>query len=366
MRRGSDVNAGSMSYVSQNPREPLSALEEAMLIAATGASGLTMPDRPFADPETGETIMSKPNLGMAGRTAGSPDNAQGTYFFMINDQGTYFLRHLPPAADGVDPWTPETLIARAEQSKVMLLDRRIDVAEGMRDFPAYLDSNRFLSNLPGTTIFFPVVDLSHQYINGLMYLITQPAKARPTIVDDRNFYRVAGVKKWVKNGFLNQDIKIPLGVIQQMRTQLEATLLTQNLFLVAEAMGLGAWIHGALSPPVLMGDPKFRDTYGKLLDFDHVTPPVEVPRFLPLGDAADQADEACPQPCGRPPPQGRDADQGRCARPTTIRCPRRSTRSSPRSSVLTASTRTPTSSAASTRTTMASAISPRPPSTAAT
>ena len=25
-------------------------------------------------------------------------------------------------------------------------------------------------------------------------------------------------------------------------------------------MGLGAWIHGAISPPVLMGDPKFRDT----------------------------------------------------------------------------------------------------------
>ena len=38
--------------------------------------------------------------------------------------------------------------------------RRIDVPGGNRDFPAYLDSNRFLSNLPGTTILFPVVDLS--------------------------------------------------------------------------------------------------------------------------------------------------------------------------------------------------------------
>ncbi|WP_421723157.1 hypothetical protein [Bauldia sp.] len=271
--RGSSVTAGSMSYVSENAREPLSPLEEAILIASTGASGMTMPDRPFADPDTGETIMSKPNLTMDGRTAGSPDNAQGTYFFLINDEGTYFLRHLPSAEGGVDAWTPENLIARAEESKVQLLDHRIDVPEGMRDFPAYLDSNRFLSNLPGTTILFPVVDLSHQYINGLMYLLTQPGKARPTIVDDRNFYRLAGVKKWVDSGFLNPDIKIPLGVIQQMRTQLEATLLTQNIFLVAEAMGLGAWIHGAISPPVLMGDPKFRDTYGKLLDFDHVTPP---------------------------------------------------------------------------------------------
>ena len=35
-----------------------------------------------------------------------------------------------------------------------ILDRRIDVPDGNRDFPAYLDSNRFLSNLPGTTVLF--------------------------------------------------------------------------------------------------------------------------------------------------------------------------------------------------------------------
>ncbi len=65
------------------------------------------------------------------------------------------------------------MIARASKAKVRILDRRID-APTDREFPAYLDSNRFLSNLPGTTVFFPVVDLSHQYINGMMYLLTQP------------------------------------------------------------------------------------------------------------------------------------------------------------------------------------------------
>jgi hypothetical protein len=106
----------------------------------------------------------------------------------------------------------------------------------------------------------------------MMYLLTQPPGVRPTIVDDRNFYRLAGVKKWVKNGFLNKDIKLPLGAIWAMRTQIEADLLIQNLFLIAEAMGLGAWIHGSISPPVLLGDPKFRKTYGKMLDFDFVVP----------------------------------------------------------------------------------------------
>jgi hypothetical protein len=276
--RGSEVSAGTMTYKSENKRAPLTELEEAILIAATGCTGLTMPDRPFNDPRNGEPIMSKPNVNMAGRTAGSPDNAQGSHFFMINDEGTYFLRKLPPAPG--EPFAPATLIDRARQAKVQLLDHRIDVPNGNRDFPAYLDSNRFLSNREGTTILFPVVDLSHQYINGMMYLLTQPKGVRPTIVDDRRLYQPAGVKKWMKNGFLNKDIKLPLGSIASMRTQIEADLLIQTLFLIADAMGLGAWIHGAISPPVMLGDPKFTKQYGAMLGFDFVTPKWKVADFF--------------------------------------------------------------------------------------
>jgi hypothetical protein len=267
--RGSSVEAGSMSWESSQPRTPLTELEEAVLISLTGCTGLTMPDRPFADPRDHKPIMAKPNLNMVGRTAGSPDNAQGTHFFMINDTGTYFLRKLPPPQDGTAPvFDAETLLDRAAQAKVRLLDHRIDVPGGDRDFPAYLDSNRFLSNLPGTTVFFPVVDLSRQYINGLMYLLTQPDGARPTILDDRRFYRPAGVKKWVDSGFLNPNIKLPLGTLWSMRTQIEADLLLQNLMLTADSMGLGAWIHASIAPPVLLGDPKTRAQYGAMLDFD--------------------------------------------------------------------------------------------------
>jgi hypothetical protein len=289
--RGSSIEAGSMSYTSTQPRTPLSELEEAMLIAVTGCTGLTMPDRPFADPRNHQPIMAKPNLNMAGRTAGSPDNAQGTHFLMINDTGTYYLRKLPPDESGASVLDPDALVDRADRAKVLLMDRRIDVPDGNRDFPAYLDSNRFLSNLPGTTIIFPVVDLSRQYINAIMYLLTQPAGARPTIVDDRNLYRMAGVKKWVKSGFLNADIKVPLGALGAMRTQIEADLLLQNLMLTADSMGLGAWIHAAISPPVLLGDPKFRSRYGAMLDFDWVVPPwklVDLVRWgVPLPKYAD-------------------------------------------------------------------------------
>ena len=56
--------------------------------------------------------------------------------------------------------------------------------------------------------------------------------------------------------------------------------------LVAEAMGLGAWIHASINPQIALGDPKFSRTYGKMLGFTFVTPrwrPADVWRWhIPL------------------------------------------------------------------------------------
>ena len=207
------VLAGSNSYTSNAKPQPLSELEEAVLISAIGLTGPTLPDRPFESP-TGQKILGTPNLNFPGRAAGSTDNAQATHFFLINDTGVYYLKRL----DGVDlnePLTPDVLVRRAAQSKVQILDQRPDFP---REFPNYLDSNRFLSNLPGSTILYPVVDLTHQYINALMYLLTEPDGHRPAFLDDRNFYLPAGVTKWILKGFLNKEIQLPLGYVGTMRT----------------------------------------------------------------------------------------------------------------------------------------------------
>jgi hypothetical protein len=265
------VPAGSLSFESPEaePR-PLTDLEEAILIAMTGVTGITAPDRPFESDDGSDQIMGAPNLTMVGRAAGSPDNAQATHFFLINDTGTYFLRRLTDPA----PFTPENLLKRAEMVKQKVLERRLDFET--RDFPVYLDSNRFLSNLPGTTILMPVVDLTRQYINAIMYLLTQPDGHRPTLVDDRNFFLPAGVRKWVKSGFLNKDIKVPLGVLGTMRTDYEATLLLQTLMLTAQSMGLGAWIHATISPPVMLGHPMFASRFGRGLGFEYHTPKISL------------------------------------------------------------------------------------------
>jgi hypothetical protein len=241
------VPAGSNTYTSNAEPQPLSELEEAILISATGLTGLTLPDRPF-ESTTGEKILGTPNLNFPGRAAGSTDNCQATSFFLLNDTGTYFLKRL----DGVDPTvpvTPDLLVQRARESKVQLFNKRLDFP---REFPYYLDSNRFLSNVPGSTVLFPVVDMSRQYINALMYLLTEPDGHRPYFRDDRNFYLPAGVRKWMRNGFLNKNIPLPLGVAGTMRTQVEADLLLQNLILMLQAMGLGGWIHASVAPTKLL------------------------------------------------------------------------------------------------------------------
>jgi hypothetical protein len=264
----SSVPAGSLSYTSDQKPQPLSELEEALLIAATGATGITMPDRPF-ELENGEDILGSPNLYMGGRAAASPDNAQATHFLLINDEGTYFLKRLPGNEREV-PLTPESLVDRARRSKHLLMEGRLDLP---RRFPYYLDSNRFLSNLPGTTILLPIVDMTRQYINGLLYLLTQPDGTRPAILDDRNYYMPAGVRKWIRNGFLNKEIPAPLGALGTFRTDIEAYLLLQNVFLTTQAMGLGGWIHASFASPYLFGHPLFREQ-AKGLGFRY-----QIPKF---------------------------------------------------------------------------------------
>jgi hypothetical protein len=290
------VPAGDLSYVSTQAPQPLSPLEEALLIAATGVTGMTMPDLPLATTD-GQPLDGSPMIELQGRSASSPDNAQGTHFFLINDSGTFLLRRpaesTPPVlAEGqVDA---EALVAYAEKCKVRVLPTRLDFP---REYPFYLGRNRFVSNLPGSTILVPVVDLSRQYINGLMFLLSQPDGHRPTFIDDWNFYRPAGVKRWIRSGFLNEDLKIPLGVAGTLRTQVEAELLIQNLLLTIQAMGLGGWVHAAFPAPALLGSPTPPEA-GPGLGFRFHTPRRTIWRMI--------RKPITPLPASQPNPVGLD------------------------------------------------------------
>lgn len=271
------VEAGSLTYRSDEEPEPLTELEEAVLIAATGVTGLTMPDMPYRT-ESGKDLVGSPMVEVVGRAASSPDNAQATVFFLMNDEGTFLLRRPPdPVAPAGETLTAESLVEHAARSKVRILDHRLDF---VRRFPCYLGRNRYVSNLPGTTLLLPVVDMTRQYINGIMYLLSQDEGQRPTFIDDWNFYRMAGCRPWVRRGFLNPAIKLPLGYLGTFRIHVEADLLVQNLLLVIQAMGLGGWVHGAFPGPILLGAPEYREVHGPGLGFRYAKPKFRLRSLL--------------------------------------------------------------------------------------
>ena len=248
---GAAFRSGSLSFQSTRAPQPLSKLEEALLIAATGLTGLPYWDNPYETAD-GTPLLGTPCVEGTGRAAGSPDNAQSTVFFMWNDEGTYMLRRPDgPAPDGsVRTMAADDLVAHAERCKVKVTDGRVDFARG---FPAYASGNRYVSNVPGSTMFVPVTEVTRQYINGLFYVLAQEPGQRPVFVDDFNKYLPCGCERWVKSKFLNKEIPIPLSYYGKGRTEYEAMLLLQNLALVAQAMGLGGWIHAAFETSILLG-----------------------------------------------------------------------------------------------------------------
>ncbi len=248
---GARFRSGTLSFQSKLEPQPLSRLEEAFLIAATGLTGLPYWDNPYETAD-GKPLLGTPCVEGTGRAAGSPDNAQSTVFFMWNDEGTYMLKKPDgPAPRGdLRTMSADDLIAHAERCKVKVKDGRLEFP---RQFPAYASGNRYVSNVPGSTMFMPVTEVTRQYINGLFYVLGQEPGQRPVFLDDFNLYKPCGCERWVKSKFLNKEIPVPLSFYAKGRTEYEAMLLLQNLALVAQSMGLGGWIHAAFETSILLG-----------------------------------------------------------------------------------------------------------------
>lgn len=288
--KGANINSGGISYESPNKPESISRLEEAILVVSTtGITGITMHDGPTFKVDGKE--LGTPFLHLLARTASSADNCQATSFFMINDEGNWLIKQ-PKGEDALElmanlppkwkDWTENDWISTAEKLKQKISDTRVDFP---RHFPYYLGWNAQGSNLPGTTIFFPVVDCTRQYINAIM-IVMEPDKTRPLIIDDwRKFtpktlmdwaawigmklnivenipYHPVGGIESVRSGFFNKNNIAPLGLSNTLRTDYGSFFQFQNLMLIAQGMGLGGWIHGSIFPPYVFEDKPELDLHG--------------------------------------------------------------------------------------------------------
>jgi len=121
--RGTSISSGPISHTSSNAPAPLSPLEEAVLIVSTGLTGrVTMHDVP-ANNEDGSPRFSAPLINVLARSASSIDNAQAVSFFLINDEGTWLIKHsrnqqamdaLAKLPERWEDWTEANWIAAAD------------------------------------------------------------------------------------------------------------------------------------------------------------------------------------------------------------------------------------------------------------
>ena len=249
---GFEMTEGPFRYKSKQAPVGLSEMEEALLIAAgAGFSGLALWDLSTPAPYPSRSARTFPATRSGGHTT----------LFFTNDRGLYVLDAEVAATKIREIEAPD------EREKVLTVyrERRRELSRGRLDIPRcvppFSAHDLWDSNMPGSTLFMPVCDVSVALISLIAQFVDPhlrryaPARGGWNIVDDRRGFCCAGSERWLRSGFLDAERTMPLSLLERQAcyyTFSEPAAICQNLLLAAEALGLGGWKHcGFLSLEVL-------------------------------------------------------------------------------------------------------------------
>jgi hypothetical protein len=251
---GDHLQGGAFSYQSDKAPVPLSTQEEAVLaFAGAGVTGRVygeLPYQPDAGPETGggQVMMS-----MVGRTHSSADAVATASLFITRDDGTFAM----PKPHDYPPDVFDELAALGrehrftemyERSRIRLSDKRAEIP---RELPYTPPFNKWSANVPGSTYFVPVSEMTGLYLT-ILFASLGPEFAYFFHDDKDPLMRPAGIDRFAKSkgGVLHDDVKDGrVGTIDELETYLlelcgfEQGLMMQNIALAAEALGLGGFPH---------------------------------------------------------------------------------------------------------------------------
>jgi hypothetical protein len=254
---GMRLNGGPLAYASRHVPLPLTLEEEAALaFAAAGITGYALGDLPYQGdrPESGGGQIMATFLG---RTIGGAEALQNVALVVINDEGAFLVRRPREMPKGEIPALirmaqERRLLEQYERLRVRIADRRPDVP---RRNPFNLAFNQWAANLPGTSYFLPVNDLTPLYMNVLLSALSE--EFGYFLLDERAGFRPAGLRPFArsKGGHLNDDPQSGrVATIQLLESWIlefiavEQGMMLQNLALAGEAMGLGGFTHFAAHP----------------------------------------------------------------------------------------------------------------------
>jgi len=256
--QGFRLNGGPLAYVSQQTPQPLTLAEEAALaFAACGVTGYALAELPYQTGDLPEAGSGNIFVHFIGRTVASADALHAVTIFVINDDGVWLLKRpqdfpRTEIAELLKLVCEHRLIELYERSRVRLADGRLDVPRQVPFVPTF---NKWSANLPGTTYFLPVNELTGLYRNVLLSAFSE--EFAYFVVDERHNYQPAGIAKFArsKGGHLyDNPLEGRFGTVGFLESwmyefaAIEQGGILQNLGLMAEALGLGGFPHFAAHP----------------------------------------------------------------------------------------------------------------------
>ena len=247
---GMEIPRGPLAFKSSREPVPLDDFERAFLIAAgVGVSGWHH-GIPFSDSQTGLCTYS---ARYTGRTLPTAAGIGNTDLFYTEDSGTYFVSTRDAVEEGNWAYekmrSSERLIATIDQYTTRLSEQRIDLP---RRGPHYSEHNIWNANVPGSTVFIPVANISEQLL-GFLFIIVNSGY---TVWDDFRGQPAGELDKFFDSGLLNRDKKYPLSYMEQYlltTSTVEMGVIGHNIALALQAVGLGGWFFSGISPFSLMG-----------------------------------------------------------------------------------------------------------------
>ena len=251
---GMEMESGPFKYKSDKKPVGLNDLETAMLVAAATAT-------------TGPILAETTLPGGMVKTIGKPyPSAMGSHrarLFFSNDHGVFVVN-----ADKAKMTKMREYEGKSDREKILgFYENFVEkIDDGRMDLPnkepGVWPHNQWVTNMPGTTMFMPVIDVTKDTIKLILNMCDSKAGRYAGegggyfIVDDRNGMRPCGNQKWVDNGFLSRRKVMTLSRLEKILADgmlAEGAFMSQLIALAMQATGIGGWVYGGFSSTVVLG-----------------------------------------------------------------------------------------------------------------
>ncbi len=248
---GMELPGGPMAFKSRHDPFPLSEAEQTLLIcAATGVTGWN-----FGIPYTTGTPDTHASYAMRFTGRASPTGAAvGTpELFYTDDHGIYMVKTRDLAPEIEQPATEtdelQQMMRQVNGATVKLSDTRLQTP---RQAPHISEHNLWNANLPGTTLFMPVTDLSEHLFSAL----TMRLISGYYVYDDIAKCPAGDLEPYVRSGLVSKDKPAALSLMEQNLyvTGIGAIApMAHNITLTMQSIGLGGWMFTGIGGHSAMG-----------------------------------------------------------------------------------------------------------------